>query len=175
MRALFICKSYLNIPETIISNLDEINDKWENYFIEISQKDKILQLSNKFDIDYLSGAIYLKYEDDVILDFRLWDYIDQLWAYILNLIEDFILKGSSETFFPDQPVKIIFKSMSYDYMIVVIESKNYCTYVVPRQQFLNTLLDSSEYFFYNITESLKLDNSHYSFEIGKIKELREKV
>lgn len=169
---MFICKSYLNIPEVIISNLDEISNKWEDHFIEIMQKDKIVQLSNKFDLNYLAGAIYLKYEDNVILDFKLWDYVDQLWAYILNLVEDFILKDSSETFFPDQPIKMMLKKMSKDYMIFVLESSTRCTWVVPRQEFLSTLLDSSEYFFNSITESLRLGDGHYSYELGKIKELK---
>lgn len=175
MEILFTCKSYLTNPEVIISSLEDINDKWEDYFIEITQKDKITHMVSRFDLNYLAGAIYLKYGEDVILDFKLWDYVDQLWAYIINLVEDFILKGSSETFFPDQPVKMMLKVMSDDYALFILESSTKHTWVIPRQQFLSTLLDSSQYFFSNVTEYLRLGDNHYCHELNKIKELKRKI
>lgn len=175
MEILFICKSYLTNPEVIISALDDINNKWEDYFIEITQKDKITHMVGRFDLDYLAGAIYLKYGDDVIFDFKLWDYVDQLWAYIINLVEDFILKGNAETFFPDQPVKMVLKVMSDDYVLFILESSTKNTWTVPKQQFLSTLLDSSEYFFDKLTENLGLDDNYYCNELNKIKELKRKI
>jgi hypothetical protein len=172
---LFICKSYLTNPEVIISGLDDINNKWEDYFIEIKQKDKITHMVNRFDLNYLAGAIYLKYGDEVIFDFKLWDYVDQLWAYIINLVEDFILKGSAETFFPDQPVKMVLKVMSDDYVLFILESSTKHTWAVPKQQFLSTLLDSSEYFFGKLTEYLGLGDNQYCNELNKIKELKRKI
>ncbi len=172
---MFICKSYINKPEAKISNLDKINEEWEEYFIEVSEKNRIAQLSSKLDLNYLEGAIYLKYGDEVILDFKLWDYVDQLWAYILNLIEEFELNSDSETLFPDQPVKIKFKNISNEYMIVVVENNSHYTWTLPKKEFLNTLLNESELFFTNITEGLNLSEDHYSFELNKILELKEKI
>jgi len=175
VNTLFICKSYINKPDVKISNLDEINEKWEEYFIGVSEKDKIKQLASKLDLNYLGGAIYLKYEDEVILDFKLWDYVDQLWAYIINSVEDFMLNNTSETLFPDQPAKIKFKKISDEYMIMVLETNTRSTWTLPKQEFLTILLNESELFFKDITESLYLGEDYYSFELNKIQELKEKV
>ena len=175
MNILFICKSYINKPETKISNLEKINEEWEKYFIEASDKNGIAKLSNKLDLNYLGGAVYLKYGDEVILDFNLWDYVDQLWAYILNLIEEFILNGSSEILFPDQPAKIKVKKISDEYMIVVLETNTRYTWTLPSKEFLIALLNESEFFFKSITKSLRLTEEQYSFEINKIQELKEKI
>lgn len=175
MNILFVCKSYINKPEEKISNVDKINEEWQEFFIEVSEKNKVAQLSSKLDLNYLVGAIYLKYGNKVILDFKLWDYVDQLWAYILNLIEEFVLKGSAETLFPDQPVKIKFKKISDEYMIMVLETNTHYTWTLPSQEFLTTLLNESEIFFKSITESLNLTEGQYSSEINKIEKLKEKI
>lgn len=172
---MFICKSYICKPDAKISNLEKINEEWEKYFIEVSEKNEIAQLSNKLDLNYLGGAIYLKYGDEVILDFKLWDYIDQLWAYILNLVEEVLLTGSSETLFPDQPVKIKFKKISDEYMIMVLETNTRYTWTLPSKEFLITLLNESEIFFKSITESLSLTVDQYGFELSKIQGLKEKI
>ena len=37
--------------------------------------------------------------------------IDQLWSYILNIIEEYNINGESEVYFPDSPNKIKIKRM----------------------------------------------------------------
>lgn len=105
---MFICKSYINKPDAKITNLEKVNEEWEKYFIEVSEKNRITQLASKLDLDYLARVIYLKYGDEVILDFKLW-------AYILNLVEEFESNGDSQTLFPDQPIKTKFKKISDEY------------------------------------------------------------
>lgn len=172
---MFICKSYIKKPNIKINNLDEINKKFEKYFIEVSQKNIITQVANKLDLNYLEGAIYLKYQDKTILDFKLWDYVDQLWAYVINLVEEFILNGNSQTLFPDQPTKIKFENISDEYMTMIVENDRIHIWNLPKKEFLNTLLNESELFFTNITESLNVPESHYTFELSKIEELKEKI
>ncbi|MDN3954538.1 hypothetical protein [Sporolactobacillus laevolacticus] len=155
--------------------MEGINENWEEYFINIADKDKLTKISSMFDLDYLGGAIFLKYGNKVILDFKLWDYVDQLWAYIISLIEDFILKGNSETFFPDQPIKIGFNHMSHEFMTIEIEASTLFSWQVPKQEFLMILLQSGETFFEALTENLKLNDDHYSPELEKIQQLKEKV
>ncbi|WP_269774509.1 hypothetical protein [Bacillus siamensis] len=56
-------------------------------------------MKSQLDTNYLSGAIILKYSEQELLDATMWDLVDQLWAYFLNLIEETIETGESETFF----------------------------------------------------------------------------
>ncbi|AVQ47667.1 hypothetical protein [Clostridium botulinum] len=172
---MFICKSYIKKPDIKIDNLGEINEKFQKYFIEVSQKNIITQVANKLDLNYLEGAIYLRYGDETILDFKLWDYVDQLWAYIINLVEEFTLNGDSQTLFPDQPIKIKFKSISDEYMIMIVENDSLYTWTLPKKEFLNILLNESELFFKTITENLNISESYYTFELSKIQELKGKI
>jgi hypothetical protein len=60
-------------------------------------------------------------------------------------------------------------------VLFILESSTKHTWAVPRQQFLSTLLDSSEYFFNSLTEYLRLDDNHYCDELNKINELKRKI
>jgi len=65
----------------------------------------IEEFSNQFsDIDYIEGAIILKINSVTILSLETWDYIDQLWAYIINGLETIMLKENYFTYFPDQAI-----------------------------------------------------------------------
>ncbi|RAS68012.1 hypothetical protein C8D87_10272 [Lentzea atacamensis] len=62
------------------------------------------------DPDYIEGAIRLLVDGIEIIGFGEWDYVDQLWCYISEMMRQ--LRGSShyaETYFPDQPVKLAFE------------------------------------------------------------------
>ncbi|MFC7743159.1 hypothetical protein ACFQXA_22635 [Nocardiopsis composta] len=61
------------------------------------------------DPDHIDGAIVLSVDGEVFFDESLWDLVDQLWAYILNMLEELGEKDSAKTFFPDQPVELVFR------------------------------------------------------------------
>ncbi|GGL43262.1 hypothetical protein [Sporolactobacillus putidus] len=172
---MFICKSFIKKPELKIDSLDTINEEWEKYFIEVSEKNISAPIVNKLNLNYLEGAIYLKYGNEVILGFQLWDYVDQLWAYVIQLIEEFILRDSSETFFPDQPARIKFQKISNECLNMIVEANTRSSWILPKQEFLTTLLNASEKFFQNITGILGLVNNPYTSELSKIRELKEKI
>lgn len=107
--------------------------------------------------------------DQIILDFKLWDYIDQLWAYLVDLIENFILNNNSETLFPDQPIKVKLKKLSDEYLILILENNDHYTWTLPKQEIFITLLNESQKFFTNITEGLNLSNyfgTYGNWELG---------
>ncbi|MGP2438629.1 hypothetical protein [Streptomyces sp. JW3] len=68
--------------------------------------------------DYIDGAIDLFVHGVPILDRELWDYVDQLWAYILNMIEELRKRDEVHTFFPDQPIKLTFKRVGVGHLLV---------------------------------------------------------
>lgn len=70
-------------------------------FIHVTEFNGLLK-----DADYIEGAMLLTINHVEMINLSLWDYIDQLWIYILNgLIE--LNSGCDVVFyFPDQPVKV---------------------------------------------------------------------
>lgn len=60
------------------------------------------------DADYVDGYIDLAIDGVTIMDRSAWDLVDQLWAYMVNGIEDVAAGRSFFTYFPDQPLELRF-------------------------------------------------------------------
>ena len=61
---------------------------------------------------HIEGAIHLRINDVDILDLSMWDDVDQLWCYIVNMIDGLETNGYAQTYFPDQPIELSFKRLS---------------------------------------------------------------
>ena len=73
---MFILKSYLKRPSAKITSLQDINQRAEDYFINIDDKDSILKIKDKIEPNYIEGVIYLEYYGVILMDFTYWDLID---------------------------------------------------------------------------------------------------
>ncbi|MFF4017319.1 hypothetical protein [Streptomyces sp. NPDC001843] len=62
------------------------------------------------DLDYIEGAIRLSVDGLEIIGTEEWDYIDQLWCYIAEMVAKMQSSGYAETYFPDQPIKLSFRA-----------------------------------------------------------------
>lgn len=165
-------KSFLNNPTREVTDLNEMLQSPEMYFIDIDDSKSIINIYNRLDLDYLNGAILYKYNNEVLMDFRLWDLIDQLWSYIINLIEDFIDNDIAETYFPDQPIKISISKVSNSTVLFSVNSKQW---QLERDCFLKSLLDGAENFFIKMTTYSKHRNEYYEDELGRIRSLRKRA
>jgi len=85
--------------------------KYKDNFIVYDEFD-----SKVDDSDYIQGAIELKINDVEIINKSMFDYIDQLWAYIADGLVDVSQRKDFYTYFPDQPIKL---SINYLYGDVV--------------------------------------------------------
>jgi hypothetical protein len=61
------------------------------------------------DPDYIEGAVELSIDGVEILGRSEWDYVDQLWAYIANMIHALRTQDEASTYFPDQPILLTFE------------------------------------------------------------------
>lgn len=61
------------------------------------------------DPDYVEGAIEIVVDGVEIVGRREWDYIDQLWSYIADMVEALRSHGTASTYYPDQPIRLEFK------------------------------------------------------------------
>ncbi|WP_331752110.1 hypothetical protein [Streptomyces sp. NBC_00829] len=62
------------------------------------------------DLDYIEGAIRLSVDGLEIIGIEEWDYVDQLWCYIAEMVARLRSSGYAETYFPDQPIKLVFQA-----------------------------------------------------------------
>lgn len=71
MKKLFQIKSYIRIPKVAITDLEEIKNNPDKYFVDINNELDMRKIINQLDFDYFEGVIYFSYNQQIILDFRL--------------------------------------------------------------------------------------------------------
>ncbi|CAH1223282.1 hypothetical protein PAECIP111893_04945 [Paenibacillus plantiphilus] len=171
---MFEIKSYLKRPQSTITDLNDVVNFPERYFIEITDSLALKSVVEEWDYFYLDGAISMKYYDEKLMDFRLWDLIDQLWAYFLNVITEFIKKGEGSTYFPDQPVELMLKKVSNHSLEFTITGSKSMEVILPKDDFLIALLDGAEQFFTCMSDTFSSD-CDYSNELMEIENLRASI
>ncbi len=162
----FEISTYIKKPDMIITDLDDPNLKEK--FININNNDLIEQISTEMDHEYIDGYICLKYQDQTLLDAVQWDVIDDLWAYILNLIEGVLNHKYAETYFPDQPLLMSFTDQKDHVVFELYGGKK--KWILPKKQFFNALLDAAEIFFKQM--KVQFPQNDYDVELAQIKKLR---
>ncbi|MGG3799652.1 hypothetical protein [Metabacillus fastidiosus] len=160
------------------TDLQELLSRPENYIISIENDlDKFIAFIKKNKDDMfeegilaLDGGISISQGYKKIIDVNYWDDLPTLWAYILNLIEDYLKEGKAKCYFPSQPIEINLKEASQDNIIFSI-GKNSLN--VKKEIFFDVFLEQASIFFDILVN--KLDLSPYQYEIKKIKEIKQLI
>lgn len=97
---------------------------------------------------YVSGAIELIVDGVQIISVAEWDLVDQLWAYIANMIEELPKSGHTSTYFPDQPVELGFRRTSPGRLLVFCKVNGNLRQVsVDEAEFMAAIRSAGEVFF----------------------------
>lgn len=126
------------------------------------------------DPDYLEGALELTVNGVSLITSTMWDYIDQLWAYIFNTIEDLTFEESAYMYFPDQPIKLEMKKVKTDMVQISVSSRSGKfdnSTKAKESQFIQKLLKEGERFFLQLGEKNSENRKKYETEIEQIREL----
>lgn len=116
---------------------------------------------------YIEGAIELKINGTQILDTSLWDLVDQLWAYIADMLTALAELGEASTYFPDQPIQLTFKRIGRTVVrVACVVNGNVRSAVVDEVALTRALRDAGLAFFTKI-QSLALGNE-YTTEIERL-------
>lgn len=169
---MFIIKSYVKYPSMPIYNLDSVKQQPFDYFIEIHNTEEIFRIKNELDLPYIYGALYLSYNQQIIMDFTYYDLIDQLWGYFLNMIEEFLQKQKSEMSFPDQPLPMSMENISDQSMLFSI---NFAQWTLPKYDFFNALLIGAKDFFEKLILLIEEEKDFCMFQLRKIQRLEPKI
>lgn len=155
-----------------VTNLEELKNNPDNYCIyfqdcSVSIKDYI-DIENMEDgILSLDGGIIINYQYKSLTDETYWDDLPTLLAYMLNLVEDYINSGEASFYYPDQPLKVMLENQG-KLARFSIEEKSI---LIDDKLLINSILDNSQKFFYNIVNELGLNK--YQFELDQIKSIRK--
>lgn len=169
---MFKLESYIKRPKVEIDNLLNLNQKLDEYFVKLDNEESFREIIDDIDINYMEGVICFEYNGSVLMDFTYWDIIDQLWAYMLNLIEDYLENEEAEVYFPDQPIKLKMKAINKNLILFSVESDSSSVQVtLPKKDFFQALLESGEDFFTKIQDYFE-GSLDYSYELQKISKLK---
>ncbi|MBW7476932.1 hypothetical protein K0T92_19630 [Paenibacillus oenotherae] len=171
---MFQIKSFLKYPQRNITDLDDVVKLPEKYFVEMTDLVALNGIYNQLDFMYLDGAIIIKYCDKELVGFRLWDLVAHLWAYIVNVIRDFMRIGEGSTYFPDQPVELRLQKVSEHLLLFSVTGSEIVKIVLPRDDFLLALLDGAEQFFACMSDTFNA-KCNYSNELKEIMELKAAI
>ena len=76
-----------------------------------------------------------------------WDYVDQLWGYFLQGVEN-VLKGLEfETFLPDQPIKVSFKPDLRSKIVLITVGREKKSICVEYDKFVIVMIKEARKFF----------------------------
>ncbi|ENH98124.1 hypothetical protein J416_02129 [Gracilibacillus halophilus YIM-C55.5] len=171
---MFNIKTFIKRPSMQIDNLNEVIENPNRYFINIDDEIEIKKYNQYLDFDYINGAITIEYYNNLIMDFSLWDLVDQLWSYLIQLVEDVVQTGYGMTYFPDQPVKIEMKVVSKDLLLFALDEGEIIRELLPMQEFINALFKSAENFYSSFIAYFEREID-FSYELNKIKTIQEQI
>lgn len=163
---MIFIKTYI---KTIKKEIKDLNPKVKDYFAEFETLKKTNLELEKTNYEYLEGYIYIRYGDDIIMDFYYFDNIIYLWGYFINAFEELLLEGKALFYFPDQPIEIKMKFIGKKQILLTLDKK--FKFVLPSIDFLELMLNEAYYFWENIKVYFGQKNDA-EYELERIKKLR---
>lgn len=117
---------------------------------------------------YVYGAIELEIGRKTIFDTALWDLVDQLWAYLVNAMEDLARGSPCRFWFPDQPLEVEFDILKGDEVRIDVPlfADRYAK--LDRKYFVMRILGEAKRFFAAMNE---ITGGVYSREITRIERI----
>ncbi len=108
------------------------------------------------DVDYIEGAIELTVSGKRLITTEMWDYVDQLWAYLLEGIDRLKNGEAFTTYFPDQPIEVTFLPVSGNRVEVSVVADTPNSIVTDKDNFVAAIEFAAKLFF---TELAKISPS----------------
>lgn len=121
--------------------------------------------------EYIQGALSIRANGVQVLGVELWDYIDQLWAYIADGVCCVAEGKSYSCYFPDQPIKLSFELVGAGMVKISVDFQGGRSAVVSMEEFLSTFVKAGVDFFHSIGRLLPDQNealSDYSARLESV-------
>jgi len=103
------------------------------------------------DSDYIEGALVLSINGVGLIDQTMYDYIEELWCYLVEGLSLIYEGGDFSCFFPDQPIEV--KFIYLDRVVrVIVNCHEEVKVDVDREYFLMSMSSHARAFFNRLME-----------------------
>jgi len=120
------------------------------------------------DTNYIEGALSVTLYETELFDILLWDYVDQLWAYLVDGICAVAAGESYSCYFPDQPIRIEFEIVGGNQVKIFVGAGTGRTGVVGREEFVSIFGKAAVQFFLRMTTLVPADSNTFKEYIGQL-------
>jgi len=149
-------------------SIRDINNIDEDLFVDVKNIQSLD--ASALDYDYLHGAICIVYKDKVVLGFKHWDLVDQLWYYFIDALIQLKSDSKSEFTFPDQPLLVSIEKKGLDYLTIRIQDS---IVHVPSMDFIASMYESAKTFFDCLLLLFPEKSSDIQISIDQVAALKE--
>ena len=120
------------------------------------------------DYEYIEGAIELIINGRELLSKSMWDYVDILWAYIIDGLKQLSEGKDFSTNFPDQPLGISVTHLHDNKLQVTVDCHGKKSAVVDKYEFINALKAEARCFLAAMTDIVPRNNADYVLLIDQV-------
>ncbi len=126
------------------------------------------------DPDYVEGAIEIVVDGVVVLSNALVDYVESLWCYLITGVLEVCEGRNAETFFPDQPIKVVLKPLD-EQIEIEVTVREAVRVRADLREFLKEFTSAASLFFKKAMQVHKKRGARKGckYELGCIAKLRE--
>jgi hypothetical protein len=118
---------------------------------------------------HVEGAVELTVDGVPIIDTVMWDYVDQLWAYISDMVLSLQEQEQASTYFPDQPIKLSFRKLGKGRVLVTLQIDGATrTASADEGELIVSLREQGSAFFDKMTELLPGNRDGYADALERL-------
>lgn len=142
--------------------------KIRDNFISINDYHGLLK-----DTFYIEGAIELSIYNIQIIDIEMWDYVDQLWSYLIEGLVKINKNQEFKTNFPDQPIEIKFQPINENVLITINANESRKS-LIKKDLFIKTMALHAQGFFNKLVTFKGIVLNDYAIDFQNIENLLKK-
>lgn len=113
------------------------------------------------DCSYIEGAIELEVDGIQLLSLETWDYVDQLWAYVVDALLSIVRGLKFSTYMPDQAIELVFEPRGKSLVKVVRRGHGNVEVTTSRHEFVEAVSAAGRLFFARMKELVPQNRAIY--------------
>lgn len=126
------------------------------------------------DEDYIEGAVELTIDDIAMLTRAQVDYVDQLWAYLVNGLDEVVAGRTFTTCFPDMPIEIALRPEGAHVTMSVTSKRSSATATTSLADLLAAMIPAARTFFARIGPLAPSNAPSYEYVLETLNKIEQK-